>query len=356
MAGVFDLADDFVIGIDLGATVVRAGAFSPTGRLLASEQLEIRAELGAAAGLARISSLVETLIKETGAGAVGGQRLRGIGVGATGPTDSARGLLINPGTLPEWLNVPVVEFLQSGFGVPVCLDNDADAAALGEFWQGAAARQPGLPAVSRLYAITVGTGIGTAFIVDGQVYRGAGGYHPEGGHQIVDPAGPACYCGANGCWESLSSGTAIGRAAREAILQPSASPPQSAENLLALAGGELARVDARLTAEAARQGDPLACAVIARAAGAFSLGVVNILMLFFPEMIVLSGGVMRSLDLFMPALQQALDSAGRYIPAGQVSIQSARLSYYAGIYGAAYAILTHIGFPTVVDPEKQPSD
>ena len=352
MAADFDLADDLVIGIDLGATVVRAGAFNLAGRLLASDQLEIRAELGSAAGLERISRLVGKLVKSIGEEMAGGYHLRGIGVGATGPTDSARGLLINPGTLPEWLNVPVVDYLKSSFGVPACLDNDADAAALGEFWQGAAARQPGQPAVGRLYAITVGTGIGTAFILDGQVYRGAGGFHPEGGHQIVDPSGPACYCGAHGCWESLSSGTAIGRAARDALLQTRSSPKQPGEILRALAEGQVERVDAHLTAEAARQGDALALAVIERAAHAFSLGVFNILMLFFPEMIVLIGGVMRSIDLFMPALQQAMDAASQYIPVDRVSIQSARLGYYAGMYGAAYAILNHIGTPPYQHPEK----
>ena len=122
-----------------------------------------------------------------------------------------------------------------------------------------------------LYAITVGTGIGTACIIDGQVYRGANGFHPEGGHQIVDPSGPQCYCGGKGCWESWSSGTAIGRAAREALQASGAStePGKPGALLLALAEGEIERVDAGLVAEAARQGDPLALQVIERAARGF---------------------------------------------------------------------------------------
>jgi glucokinase len=109
--------------------------------------------------------------------------------------------------------------------------------------------------------------------------------------------------------------------------------------LLALAGGEIERVEAGLVAEAARQGDPLARQVIERAAAAFATGIFNILMLFQPEMIVLSGGVMRSLDLFMPAIEKVIQAADAYIPARQVRILPAALGYYAGIYGAAYAIL-----------------
>ena len=112
--------------------------------------------------------------------------------------------------------------------------------------------------------------------------------------------------------------------------------------LLALAEGEVDRVDAGLVTEAARRGDPLAEKVIQHAAQAFGTGVFNILMLFQPEMIVLSGGVMRSLDLFMPAIERAIQAADSYIPARAVRILPAKLGYYAGIYGAAYAILNKL--------------
>ena len=109
--------------------------------------------------------------------------------------------------------------------------------------------------------------------------------------------------------------------------------------LLSLAEGVLERVDAGLVAEAARQGDLLASQVIERAARAFATGIFNVLMLFQPDMIVLSGGVMRSLDLFMPAIERTIRAADSYIPARQVRILPAKLGYYAGIYGAAFAIL-----------------
>jgi glucokinase len=226
--------------------------------------------------------------------------------------------------------VPLVAWLEKYFCAPAFLDNDAAVAALGEYWMGAGR------GVSRLYAVTLGTGIGTSCVIDGRTYRGAGGFHPEGGHQIIDPNGPLCYCGAHGCWESLASGTAIAREARKAC----AKHPDTL--LLVLAEGNPERIDARMVAEAALQGDLLARAVIGRAAEYFSIGLFNLLMLFFPEVIVLSGGVMHSSELFMPAIQRALENASPYLPTQQVDIRLAKLGYYAGIYGAAYAILKRV--------------
>jgi len=242
------------------------------------------------------------------------------------------------------VDVPIVSWMEDRFKVQACLENDADVAALGEYWMGAG------KGVSRLYAITVGTGIGAAFVIDGQVYRGMGGFHPEGGHQVIDPSGPLCYCGAHGCWESLASGSAIARRAREMYAQSSQTEGDSI--LGKLAQGDIERIDARMAAEAARQGDPMARQVIEQAARYFSLGVFNLLMLFFPEMIVLSGGVMKSLDLFMPAIQQAVSEAQPYLPAGDVRILPAQLGYYAGLYGAAYAILHKLKMILVIPPHE----
>jgi glucokinase len=314
-----------LIGVDLGATMVRAGAFTPQGEMLVVDQREIQAQRGPEIGFERICILIERLLHDRD---LEGARFLGVGVGSTGPVDALTGMIVNPGTLPGWVDVPLVDWLEQRFSVPAFLDNDAAVAALGEYWMGAGR------GVSRLYAVTVGTGIGTSCVIDGRTYRGAGGFHPEGGHQVIDPNGPLCYCGAQGCWESYSSGTAIARAARQAVL----AYPDSA-----LAAIDLDQIDARQVAQAALQGDPLAQEVIERAAEYFALGLFNLLMLFFPEVVVLSGGVMRSSQLFMSAIQRMLQRATPYLPTGQVDIRLAQLGYYAGIYGAAYAILQRLG-------------
>jgi glucokinase len=308
-----------MIGIDLGGTIVRAGAFDLQGKLLVARETPIEAARGPEPGLKRIQELVEQVLAESGENS-----LVGIGIGATGPLDPVRGTIHNPFTLPTWDNVPVVEWLQEAFGVPVTLENDADAAALGEYWQGAGQN------AKRLYAVTVGTGIGTALILDGQIYRGLDGSHPEGGHMVLDPSGPLCYCTQRGCWESLCAGPAIERQAREADLGESL--------LLALANGDPEKVTGQLVFEAARRGDKTALSLVERTAEYFAQGVLNVAILFVPDVIILSGGVMRSLDLLMPRLQTTLQAYTAMVPAHRIQITPARLGYYAGLYGSAYTI------------------
>ncbi len=308
-----------VIGVDLGGTNVRAGAFDPEGRLLAAHQAPIQAAEGPQAGLERMRDLIETVWRLSNR-----DRLLGIGVGSTGPVYPQQGIINNPFTLPGWENVSVVDWLNRAFGVPVTLENDADVAALGEYWQGAGR------GISRLYAVTAGTGIGTALILDGRIYRGMDGLHPEGGHIILDPDGPPCYCGGHGCWESLCAAPAIAQQARQANLRGSL--------LLELAEGDPEKIDARLVAQAARQGDAIALNIVDKVAYYFGLGIVNIILTITPQMIVLGGGVMKSADLFMPRLRQTIAAHSVILPADQVRIEIAQLGDYAGLYGAAYTI------------------
>lgn len=310
-----------VVGIDLGGTYVRVGVFRPYGKLLHTIQQPIEAHLGGQAGVQRIIALVEQALQESGG------LLTGIGMGSTGPVDSSLGLIQNPYTLPGWENVPVLQPLKNHFRVPAVLENDADVAALGEYWAGAG------QGVQRLYAVTVGTGIGTALIYQGQIYRGLGDHHPEGGHQIIDPSGPVCYCGAQGCWEALAAGPAIAQRAQSAAL----SQPDTL--LLQLSEGDPTLIDAKLVAAAARRGDPLALQVLSETARYIGLGIINCIAMFLPETIVLSGGVMKSADLLMPQIQALVAQHAAMHPVDRVKIVPASLGYHAGLYGAAYAIL-----------------
>ena len=293
------------IGVDLGGTHVRAGAFDEEGQLLGQDEARI-ASIGPDDGLGVIEQLIQSMLDSVNA-----STLLGIGIGSTGPLDPQRGTINNPYTLAGWSDVPIVKRLNQVFHVPVRLENDADAAALGEYWQGAGR------GAKRLYAVTVGTGVGTALIVDGKIYRGVDGSHPEGGHQLIDPNGPECYCGHRGCWESLISGPAIANAGRDTL-----------------------NMDAASIAEAARQGDKRALVIMQKAARDFSLGMVNIISFFVPDVLVLSGGVMRSADLFLPTLEQTLKTPNPMVPFQSVRILPAQLGYYAGLYGGAYMILS----------------
>jgi len=284
------MSQPIAIGIDLGGTLVRVGAFDLEGQLIGQNEASI-ASIPPASGLNLIEHLIQSTIDSSHASS-----LLGIGIGATGPVDAVHGIINNPYTLEGWSNVPIVERLNKTFNVRVRLENDADAAALGEYWQGAGRD------TKRLYAVTVGTGVGTSLIVDGEIYRGVDGSHPEGGHQLIDPNGPECYCGHRGCWESLISGSAISNQARDTL-----------------------NMDSSSVAEAARD---------------FSLGIVNIISFFVPDVLVLSGGVMKSADLFLPTLEQTLKTPNPMVPFDRVHILPAQLGYYAGLYGGAYMILS----------------
>jgi glucokinase len=310
------MSQPIAIGMDIGGTHVRVGAFDLGGQLLAQQEAGI-ASTGPDNGLRLIEQLIHRLLDS-----VTSPTLLGIGIGCTGPLDTVRGLVNNPYTLEGWSNVPIVERLHQTFNVPVRLENDADAAALGEYWRGAGRD------ATRLYAVTVGTGVGTSLILDGKVYRGVDGSHPEGGHQLIDPNGPECYCGHRGCWESLISGTAITRAARKEM---------SREQLTAL--GDPDQLNAGAIANAARAGHPAASAVMQKVARDFSLGIINIISFFVPDVLVLSGGVMKSADLFLPKLDETLKTPNPMVPFNRVHILPAQLGYYAGLYGGAYMIL-----------------
>lgn len=314
--------DGVVVGIDLGGTNVRAGALDPQGRILSWAEAPIEAARGPRAGIGRISALIEQTLH-----AVGTVELRGIGIGATGPVDRERGAIQNPYTLPTWEDVDVVSPLSARFGVPVTLENDADVAALGEYWAGAG------QGVERMYMVTVGTGIGTAYVEHGALYRGAHGVHPDGGHQIIAAGGPECYCGATGCWEVLASGPALARLAQDML-----SSRHEPSRMLELAGGEIAWVDGSVTAQAAALGDPLALQVMDRYVYFLGLGLVNIMTLFFPDVIILGGGVMHSYELIHAPLRAFLDRFDKMNPVRDMRLEPARLGKEAGVTGAAYAI------------------
>ena len=308
------------IGVDLGGTRVRAGVITAAAELLGQAEASI-AGVSPEAGLTIIQDLIAQLIQTQQA------PIAGIGIGATGPIDSAGGVIHNPYTLQGWSNVPIVESLQDKFGLLARLDNDANAAALGEFWQGAGR------GARRLYAVTVGTGVGTAFIADGVLQSGAGGVHPEGGHQLIDPDGPECYCGQRGCWESLIAGPSIARRARLAAEARGWKPTPDDTG---------SRFEARMLTWAARHGDAFALHVLHDVALDLARGIVNIILLFVPDVIVLGGGVMESADLFLPAVLEAIHTEHPMVPFDAVRILPAQLGDQAGLFGGAYMILREL--------------
>jgi glucokinase len=314
-----DPADEGLLGIDLGGTNVRVGVMDREGRVLAWNQVPIEARRGPQAGLERIFQLIEDTLQQ-----IKPIHLLGIGIGSTGPVDRKLGAIQNPYTLPTWENVDVVSPISQRYSVPVALENDADAALLGEYWCGAGR------GVSPLYMLTLGTGVGSALMVGGELYRGSGGFHPEAGHSIVDPSGPLCYCGAHGCLEILIAGPAIARRAQErAACGPTC--------LIELASGKIEAIDAGMVAQAALAGDPIALQLVEETGYYLGLGLANILRMFYPAKILLYGGGLKSYPLFQASMQATLQRHLVLEPDHDIPVELATLGEQAGIIGAGYA-------------------
>lgn len=235
-----------------------------------------------------------------------------------GAVDSAQAVVLSAPNLPSLINFGLKAVLQERLGLPVVLENDANAAAMGEMWLGAAR------GCRDVVSVTLGTGVGGGIVLDGRVWRGAHGAAGEIGHTTVDPfSGLKCKCGNTGCLELFASATAIVRMARESLAQF----PQ----------GTLSRED--LTAEkvfdAGRAGDELALSVFKRAGKYLGIGLASLMSVIDPEIIVINGGVVNGWDLFAPAMYQEVSERAFYATAQQVKIARAECGDNAGLLGAA---------------------
>jgi glucokinase len=312
-----------IVGVDIGGTKIAVAVIdSANGTIYSRASMPTDAQRGYPDGLARIRALIESAVAEAGLTMTG---VAGIGIGSAGPLDSARGRIQNEYTLPTWVDVPIVDDLVQAFSLPTVLVNDGHAAALAELWLGA-----GRGAQHMIY-VTVSTGIGGALVVNGRLHRGVGLMAGEVGHQIIDPHGPLCYCGAHGCLEMLASGPAIATFARQR-----AAPDGL---LLRLVDGDAARITAETVTIAARQGDPVAQQVLDETALYLGMGLSNLMNIFGPEVIVLGGGVMKSWDLLGDKIIAAAKGRIGMVPFELIRIVPAELGTEAGVVGAAKALL-----------------
>jgi len=290
--------------VDIGGTKIAVGVVDEDGCVRARGECPTDAQRGLADGLRRITEMLRQATAQAGG------RLRGIGIGCTGPVYPRLGTIGNVEFLPGWEGASLVGALSRALGVPAAIENDADAAALGEWaWGTGRGTNPFL-------LVTVGTGIGVGVIINGKLYRGVGGAHPELGHHIIDPSGPGCFCGAHGCWESMACGPAMERWAQ-------ANHPQGR------------RLSARELCSLADQGDAAAQAAVQRTARYLGLGIANLVTLFTPEMIALGGGLLQSHHLFLPAIREAVRTNCGLVPHVRVKIVPASLGADTGLAGAA---------------------
>jgi glucokinase len=293
--------------VDIGGTKIAVGVVDDCGRVLARAETPTDAH-DYSNGLAAIVRMLGETAR------VAGTSVSGIGIGATGPVDPISGEFGDVDFLPGWRHKNLVRDLEQNFSVRVAMENDGDAAALAEAGWGAGRNR------TRLIYVTVGTGIGGGIILDGKLYRGVDGAHPEVGHHVVDPSGPECSCGFRGCWESLAAGPAM-----VAWMEKHAP------------SGYLHRqgITAKRICELAQQGDELAQQAVEHEGYYLGLGLANLISLFAPDAIVLSGSVMKSASLLMDRIREVIRSGCRFVPADKTELTLASLGDDTNLIGAA---------------------
>lgn len=294
--------------VDVGGTKIAVGMVDDDGKVLARHECPTAPERGYANALGNIREMLQATATAAKT------QVSGIGIGSTGPLDALTGEFGDVNFFPNWKGENPVKDLAKLFQVKVAMENDGDAAALGEAGWGAGRNKKSL-----MY-VTLGTGIGTGLIVEGRLYRGVDGSHPEVGHHLIDPAGPPCVCGFRGCWESLAAGPAMA----EWIKKEAPADYPHRDDLTA-----------RRICELARAGDRLARLAVDREAYYLGLGLANLVTIFTPDAIVLGGSIMKSADLFLDGARKVIRESCRLVPFERTELALASLGEDANLIGAA---------------------
>jgi glucokinase len=332
-----------VVGVDLGATQIRAAVLRGA-TLLSRVGLLVGTEPAPEYLVPRMFQAVQQALVEAKTPL---DAIAGIGIAAPGPLNNRTGVVLEPPNLPGWQRVPLRDLFVEKFGVPFCVENDANAAALGEYMFGAGHGS------KELVYLTISTGIGGGVITNGKIMEGITGTASELGHMTIDWRGGRCNCGNIGCLEYFASGTAIARQANEAIAmgygdelltfaltQHDADRTADTPLDTVMEAVTPLHVNARTVAQAARAGVPLARKIIAEAAEALGVGLVNIIHIFNPELVILGGGVSQIGDLLIEPARRVVEARAMPVPRDAARIVMAELGTDTGLVGAGALLVS----------------
>jgi glucokinase len=309
-----------VLGVDIGGTKVAAGLVDWRGKVLRAERCPMIARGSAEQGFRAVRDAIDAVMKHTSENAVAA-----IGVCSPGWVDSKRGVLRNAANLPCWRNFPLAQKIEKHCGLPTKLANDANAAALAEARWGA-----GKGYESAFY-VSLGTGIGTALVLEGEIFEGPAAGAGEGGHMTINFRGPLCGCGKRGCIEMYASGTAIAKRARSLLRNRSS----GRSRLLKMTSGEVSAVTTEIVSKAASGGDPLAKKILEEAAEHLAIWLGGMIDLLEPEVIILGGGLGRVMTSFRSHIRRKLEMWTVNPHWHRVRIVSAQYGPESALVGAA---------------------
>lgn len=315
----------FVIGVDVGGSKVAAGLVDGQGEILLQRRLAMVSNGTASAGLNAVVSAIDSLCAGCSVDPSTDTQLLGIGICAPGPLDPKSGVIVNPPNLPCWRNFPLAAEVANIYGVPVRVENDANAAALAEAHWGAGR------GYANVFYTTIGTGIGTGIVLDGRIYHGRTGAAAEGGHISVDYRGPKCGCGKRGCIEVFAAGPAIARRARAKL----AEGLNRRSVVLELANGDIEAVTSETIAQAYEAGDLLATEVLQETVAFLAHWLGNIVDFLEPDVMVFGGGVALMLSPFFDEIKNQLPGCCVNSRCQEIPLVMARYGADAGIAGGA---------------------
>lgn len=309
------------IGIDVGGTNVKVALVNDKGKILYSNSIPTHAEMGYEYTINNMKEAVQDLLKETKTSL---KDIEGIGFGFPGQIDYQKGIVRLAPNIPGWVEVPIAEIMEKEFKIPAKVDNDVRCAALGELNFGAGI------GCENLICITVGTGIGSGLIINGNLVRGASNAAGEIGHIKLDmTGGPLCGCGDRGCLEAFASGPSIVALAEEYIKGGKSTKYR-----------ELANPDITpyIVAEAAKQGDPVAKRIFTVVGEYIGIGLSSVVNLLNPEKIIIGGGVAAAGDMLINPIKETILKRAMSIAGSTVQVVTAQLGNSAGVIGASLLI------------------
>lgn len=308
------------IGVDLGGTNIAVGLVDETGKILGQDSAPTLASRDFEEIVKDMVAVSEKVVKKAGFSM---SDVKGIGIGCPSAVDNSTGEVVYTANIASFRNVPLVKEFQKYYNISITLENDANAAAYGEYTvngEGAGV----------FVAVTLGTGIGGGIIIDNKIFRGSNGAGTEIGHIPLVHNGIRCNCGRKGCWEIYASVTAL-------INQTKVAIAKHPESLMKKIADERGVVNGRTAFDAAKKGDAIAQSVVNKYIEYVADGLVGIINIFQPEKLVIGGGISKEGDyLINPIVEyvRKYDFNKFFKP---VKIESAKLHNDAGIIGAAFA-------------------
>ncbi|WP_139492171.1 ROK family glucokinase [Brevibacillus dissolubilis] len=316
------MTKDLIVGVDIGGTGIKVALLNTNGDILHKSSEPTPVAAGEDSVISKIVEMTNGLLQKENASM---ERVVGIGIGVPGPVEADTGVVLEAVNL-HWKNTPLKAKVEGLTGVPAYVDNDANAAALGEMWRGAG------QGAKDLVAVTIGTGVGGGVIIGGEIVHGVSGVGGEIGHMTIVPeGGPQCNCGKTGCLETLSSATAIIREGEQAA--------RSGESTaLAAALEAKGKLTAKDVFDAALAGDTGAVGVVDRAAFYLGFGMSHLGNVLNPAKIVIGGGVSAAGEFLFSRIRESFDKYTWAYAAENCEILPATLGNDAGVIGAGWLV------------------